>query len=68
MKNTPQENRPLSEVDVVDLAEKDLILSRTEKRFDDSLDHLDEIYVIQIHTRDEQLKARCEQLLGHEAA
>jgi hypothetical protein len=52
------------EVKHVDEIERDLAAARRERRFKDALEHLDEIFVIHLHTENEPLKARCAAMLA----
>jgi hypothetical protein len=52
------------EIKHVDEIERDLAAARRESRFKDALEHLDEIFVIHLHTENEPLRARCAALLA----
>jgi hypothetical protein len=52
------------EVKHVDEIERDLALSRREGRFEDVLDHLDEIFVMHMHTESDAVKLRCAAILS----
>jgi hypothetical protein len=52
------------ELDSVAAIEKDLIAARREGRFEDALHHLDEIFVIHLHTESEPTRLRCAALMA----
>jgi hypothetical protein len=56
--------RKAIEVKHVEEIERDLAVARREGRFEEALEHLDEIFVTYIHTEDKPLKARCAALLA----
>ena len=54
----------LSETASIIAIEKDLVIARREGRFEEALHHLDEIFVIRLHTESERVRARCAALLA----
>jgi hypothetical protein len=44
--------------------ESDLVLARRERRFEDALHHLDEIFAIHLHTASEPTRLRCAALMA----
>jgi hypothetical protein len=53
-----------SEAEILADIEADLVSARRESRFEDALHHLDEIFVIHLHTGSEATKSRCAVLLA----
>ena len=54
----------LSDAEFLAAFEKDLKTARVEGRFEDALHHLDEIFVMHLHTDSEPTKLRCAELLA----
>jgi hypothetical protein len=56
--------RSAIEVKHVDEIERELAAARRESRFEDALEHLDEIFVIHLHTESEPTRLRCAAMLA----
>ena len=59
MKNVDQRD-----VSIVSAIEVDLVAARRESRFEDALHHLDEIFVLHMHTDSDAIRSRCAALLA----
>jgi hypothetical protein len=57
-------NAVKSEAEILVNIENDLVTARREGRFEDALHHLDEIFVMHLHTESEPTKRRCATLLA----
>jgi hypothetical protein len=57
-------NRVMNDAKTLNNIEKDLVTARREGRFEDSLHHLDEIFVLHMHAESDPIKARCAALLA----
>jgi hypothetical protein len=53
----------IREFETLACIEEDLIAASREDRFEDALHHLDEIFVMHLHTENEPVRRRCAALM-----